>query len=182
MNSFRRLFKVKTLIYCSLCIYILYYFGAFTHIFERDFYSDFNYPLEGDVRKYMQQLKNGETPKVQPINNNYNYSFVSGAGEKCMDKDRLVRPRLVILVKSALDHFENRLLIRQTWGYEKRFSDVIIRTVFVLGIPTASDTVLLNKIFTESEKYKDIVQANFSDTYFNNTIKTMIGMKWVNCI
>lgn len=180
MNRFLRLFKIKTLICCLLFLYMLNYFGAFTHIFERDFYSDFNYPLEGDVQKYVQQLRNGETPSTQPINNNYNYSFISKAVEKCMTGDRLVRPRLVILVKSALDHFENRLYIRQTWGYEKRFSDVIIKTVFILGIPKTYDIMLLSKIKSESEKYNDIVQANFTDTYFNNTIKTMVGMKWVS--
>lgn len=179
--ALRRLCKAKTLICCTIFLYILNYFGAFKHILERDFYTDFNYPLEGDILKYVRQLRNGETPTVLPINI-YNYTFINKADEKCMAGDRLGRPRLVILIKSALDHYENRLLIRQSWGYEKRFSDVTIRTIFILGVPKSSDPVLMEKIASESEKFKDIVQANFFDTYFNNTIKTMIGMKWVRVI
>ncbi|KAJ8892858.1 hypothetical protein PR048_005439 [Dryococelus australis] len=34
-------------------------------------------------------------------------------------------------------------------------------------------------IENENKEYGDIFQADFEDTYFNNTIKTMIGINWV---
>ena len=37
------------------------------------------------------------------------------------------------LVKSAASHFDRRETIRRTWGFENRFADVAIRTVFLLG-------------------------------------------------
>jgi hypothetical protein len=40
---------------------------------------------------------------------------------------------VIYLVKSAVGNFERRKVIRQTWGFEKRFADVPIRTVFLLG-------------------------------------------------
>lgn len=171
-NRFKLLFAGLTI------TYVLYIFGAFTHPFERDFYTEFEYPLGGDVLEYAKQMRRGEQPAVKPINW-YNYTFVSAATHKCQDSDgRLLHPRLMIVVKSAMDHFGQRDAIRQTWGYEKRFSDVVIRTVFVLGSTREPRLELQERIAEESALHKDIVQAKFVDTYFNNTIKTMTGMRW----
>lgn len=170
--------KLKTLFAGLLLIYICYVFGAFTHILERDFYTDFSYPLEGDVLEYGRQIRRGEEPPVQPINW-YNFSYVNTLEHKCQDSSgRLLRPRVMILVKSAMTNFDQRKAIRQTWGYEKRFSDIVVRTVFVLGVPKEPNLELTELIEGEQVKYKDIVQAKFFDTYFNNTIKTMMGMRW----
>jgi len=169
--------KLKTTFGTLAGIYLCYYLGVFTHLLERDFYEEFDYPLAGDIFEQVQQLRRGEKPQLPPINE-YNYSFISAATNKCHDKDgNLIKPRLVILVKSAMKNEERRNAIRSTWGYEQRFSDVIIRTVFILGV--APDIELQEKINAEQVKNLDIVQANFVDTYFNNTIKTMMGIKWV---
>lgn len=161
-----------------LIIYVCYFFGAFTHFFERDFYEEFEYPLEGDVLEYAKQMRHGDPPPVAPINW-YNYSFMSHVEHKCQDRSgRLIRPRLMIVVKSAMNHFEQRRAIRVTWGYEKRFSDIIIRTVFMLGTSKEPNLELQERIDTENNQHKDIVQAKFVDSYFNNTIKTMMGMRW----
>ena len=37
---------------------------------------------------------------------------------------------------------------------------------------------VLLQIQEEATKYKDIVQGDFLDTYFNNTLKTMMGLRW----
>ncbi|RZF38003.1 hypothetical protein LSTR_LSTR006402 [Laodelphax striatellus] len=165
-----------------LVIFVLcfaYFFGVFTHVFEKDYFSDFTYPLEGDIVEYANQLKNNRKPDEAPINE-YNFSYLYNAKGKCSmaDKEKI---RLVILVKSAIKHFKRRLVIRHSWGYESRFSDVAIRTVFILGVGT--DEKLQHKVDQENETFGDIVQANFTDTYYNNTIKTMMGFKWavLNC-
>jgi hypothetical protein len=85
--------------------------------------------------------------------------------------------RVVYIVKSALDHFKRREVIRKTWGYEKRFSDVTIKTVFLLG-STETDPELMSRIQKESNDFRDIIQGNFIDSYYNNTIKTMMGLRW----
>ncbi|XP_067001874.2 beta-1,3-galactosyltransferase brn-like [Anabrus simplex] len=162
--------------YLILGVFIaLLYFGAFTHIFEVDFYEHFSYPLDGDIRQYVELLKRKEQPNVEKINV-YNYSFVSTCNRKCKtsDKERL---RLVYIIKSAPHHFDRRVAIRNSWGYERRFSDVPIRTIFVLGV-VLDNSHLQMEIDEERNKYGDIVQAEFVDTYFNNTIKTMMGFKW----
>ncbi|XP_049815204.1 beta-1,3-galactosyltransferase brn [Schistocerca nitens] len=165
----------KWILLFSVTMCFFGYFGLFTHLFERDYKSSFSYPYEGDIRRFVDQLKNNETPDVKPINV-YNYSFISACTKKCSTPDKEVL-RIVYIVKSALPNFHRRKAIRETWGFEKRFSDVQIRTVFVLGV-TADDRKLLQEVQKESARHGDIVQANFIDDYFNNTIKTMMGISW----
>jgi hypothetical protein len=168
--------KIKYITVTVLLIITLQYFGVFTHIFELDFYTNFNYPLEGNIQKYVLQLRNMEVPDVAPINI-YNCTFISSCSKKCVESDYSGKLRLVYIVKSAVSHFDRRLAIRNSWGFEKRFSDVPIRTVFLLGIdPVNVD--LQADVEKEQQKYGDIVQADFIDSYFNNTIKTMMGFKW----
>ncbi|GIY36398.1 beta-1,3-galactosyltransferase brn [Caerostris extrusa] len=66
-------------------------------------------------------------------------------------------------------------------GMENRFSDVIIRRIFMLGVST--DLLYQDSIDEEYARNKDLVQAEFIDSYYNNTIKTMMSFKWVveNC-
>uniref|UniRef100_A0A8C6Y0G9 Hexosyltransferase n=1 Tax=Naja naja TaxID=35670 RepID=A0A8C6Y0G9_NAJNA len=39
---------------------------------------------------------------------------------------------------------------------------------------------LLVAVINESLKYGDIIQKNFIDTYFNLTLKTMMGIEWIH--
>ncbi|KAJ6632920.1 Beta-1,3-galactosyltransferase brn [Pseudolycoriella hygida] len=173
-------FRVKYVAGVCLGLFILDYFGAFTHYFEADFYKEFNYPLNGDVLKYANQVRQGKSPDIDPINL-YNYSFKYNCKQKCWndDDERFLVPKLVFIVKSAMRNVNKRIAIRHSWGFERRFSDILIRTVFVLGQTAEQDEELQAQIDEEQQKFKDIVQVDFVDTYFNNTIKTMMGMKWV---
>lgn len=176
------LFRLKYVLFGLLIVFLLDFFGAFTHIFEEDFNTSFTYPLnDPNVPHYAKQLRNAQHPDVAPINV-YNYTYLSNCRQKCRDEDdAVIVPRLVFMVKSAMNHFSRRSAIRQSWGFEKRFSDVIIRTIFVLGISedeTIQQKDLQTSIDKEQEQYGDIVQGEFIDSYFNNTIKTMMGLRW----
>lgn len=166
--------KVKHIFVSILCVLILDYFGAFTHMFEVDFFDNFSYPYSGDVSTYVEQLKQGVRPQLEPINV-YNQTFLYNNSKKCSSYESV---RLVYIVKSAVSNFARRQAIRSTWGYERRFSDVIIKTVFVLGTTNSQDQHQQLVIQREIDKFKDIIQVDFIDSYFNNTIKTMNGMKW----
>jgi len=87
---------------------------------------------------------------------------------------------LLIVVKSALENRHSREAIRKSWGFEGRFADVVIRRVFVLGrcVDRTDVADCQDTIDDEMSAHKDIVQADFVDSYYNNTIKTMIGFKW----
>lgn len=156
-------------------LYTLYYFGVFTHMLEKDF-ANFKYPLDEDITVYIEQLRNGDLSDRAPINV-YNYTFLSDAHDKCLSGGTFSELRLIYLVKSSMPNFDKRQAIRNSWGFENRFSDVPIRRVFLLGV-NPSNHELQARIAKEQEQFGDIVQADFIDAYYNNTIKTMMGFKW----
>lgn len=168
--------KIKWVFAGFLAVATLDFFGVFTHIFESSYdEQSFSYPYYGDIHEFVSQLRAKEKPDVDPINV-YNFSFTSLLKEKCVDTNGL---RLVFIVKSAVQNFDKRDGIRNTWGFEKRFSDVPVRTVFLVGRqrePEDPETLL--RLKSEASKHKDLVQIDFIDSYFNNTIKTMMGFKW----
>lgn len=162
-NSIYNLFKLKKYFKYIFIITLglLYYFGIFTHLFELDYYSQFVYPLETDISKCVINAQSGEPNQPPCININVlDYDLLLSNDTKCNGNIHLL-----VLVKSALNHFDRRRTIRQTWGFENRFSDVPTRTIFILG--RSFDTDLENRIKEEHEKYGDIVQYNFVDEYYN---------------
>ncbi|BES88373.1 Galactosyltransferase [Nesidiocoris tenuis] len=156
-----------------LGLFVLYYLGVFAMLFQTSIIN-FNYPLHEPVDAYVKYWLDNKYPIREPINI-YNYSFIHSPSGKCaVDADSKLR--LVYLVKSAAPHFHRREAIRKSWGFEKRFSDVEVRTIFILGVP--DDSTTQQKINEESSKTGDIVQADFRDNYFNNTVKTMTAISW----
>ena len=79
---------------------------------------------------------------------------------------------LLVLIITAANNFQKRLLIRNTWA----ISDSNIKFVFLLGL--TNDLIIESKIQMEFMAFDDIVQANFVDSYTNLTLKTIVGMKW----
>ncbi|KAM4640887.1 beta-1,3-galactosyltransferase 4-like isoform 1-T2 [Discoglossus pictus] len=87
-----------------------------------------------------------------------------------------ISPFLLILVSTAPSHQEHRDAIRQTWGGHSHSSAIL--TLFVLGIPHSPEQQLALK--QEAEFHGDIIQANFTDTYRNLTLKTLAGLAWAS--
>ncbi len=179
-----RTFGRVRLKYLVPLVFLLYlsaeYLGLFLHLREKDFFTEFSWPLEGTsikLHSWASSFRSGREPEVRPINK-HDYLMLTSAKGKCIDEDNVhyVKLRLVYVVKSAVDHFERRAAIRRTWGYEHRFSDVPIRTVFLLG--STEDEQVQSRVAEEYANHKDLVQGSFTDSYFNNTIKTMMGLRW----
>lgn len=154
------------------------YFGVIKYFQQTSYDRDFTYPYSGEVGSLVDQLKAGDTPKTSPIYG-HDYFLFHESNSRCLspDQSHYEQLRLLYLVKSAAGNKQRRQAIRQTWGFETRFSDVPIRTVFLLGhVP--HDVRLQASIEAEQREHGDIVQGNFVDTYFNNTIKTAMGLRW----
>ncbi|KAK9887928.1 hypothetical protein WA026_000228 [Henosepilachna vigintioctopunctata] len=149
----------------ALGLLLIHLCGGFLHLFAQDFDEGFDYPYNGNVKFLVDHILNGAkfTPK-----NTYNFAYKTNCSHKCNSP-----VKLLFLVKSAPNNYIRRDIIRQTWGSEKQL-DGRVRTVFLIG-ERASDTIKLNE---EADMYNDLVQGNFSDTYFNNTLKTMMGFYW----
>ncbi|GFS47670.1 beta-1,3-galactosyltransferase brn [Nephila pilipes] len=173
--------KVAILIFIATLVIFIDYYGILLHLFEVN-YSEFSYPLHIDMETVLEELKKGHKPTYHPINE-YDYPYRIQNSKKCSQRSYFNYENVVILfvIKSALPNENKRNAIRKLWGSENRFPELNIRRIFLLGIST--DPLFQDKIDEEYEKHKDLVQADFIDSYYNNTIKTMIGFKWViqNC-
>ncbi|XP_014835959.1 PREDICTED: N-acetyllactosaminide beta-1,3-N-acetylglucosaminyltransferase 2-like [Poecilia mexicana] len=96
-------------------------------------------------------------------------------------------PLLLIAIKSQVGNFENRQAIRETWGRsglvrgEFNTKGGLVRTVFLLGRQDSSTGPypdLNNLLELENEKYGDILQWDFRDTFFNLTLKDLLLWSW----
>lgn len=179
---FRR--RSNFILVCICLTIIIYVSGILLHPFEIDFEENFNYPLEiENLRDVIEILETGrEKPPnfPRPINE-YKYRFVIVNKDKCKIKKNESNVFLLLVIKSALENAKRRKTVRETWGFEQRFSDVNIKRIFLVGSCQGRHDIndCQNTIDDESHAYQDIIQADFTDSYYNNTIKTMMGFKWV---
>ena len=90
----------------------------------------------------------------------------------------MVLPYLLILVKSKYSHFDQRDTIRKTWGQSD--DQKLIRTVFLIGYPEQNVAEYNRLISKEAKENGDLIQQNFIDSYYNNTLKTSMAIKWIN--
>lgn len=172
--------------------------------------NSFVYPLDlPDFPRFIKsRLNPNSTPYngVSPINS-YPYSFSIINKDKCRnlakDKDcrRLKNGELssscrnklsiAFVIKSAIHHFSNRQAIRRTWGFEDRLIDVDIKRLFIVGscspdsagvdeIEEQTKLLCQDAVDQENQEHHDIIQGDFVDSYYNNTIKTMMAFKWLN--
>ncbi|XP_060591470.1 beta-1,3-galactosyltransferase 1-like [Ruditapes philippinarum] len=85
----------------------------------------------------------------------------------------------LIIVHTACDHFTRRQLARQTWANHTFYTTIgEFRILFLLGKPK-SETIQ-KMIRDESEKYEDVLQGSFNDTYHNLTLKGVMAYKWLS--
>lgn len=156
-----------------MLVYIYYFLGVSDYLFSKDFEEDFDYPLNVNIKTIVDNIMARKKSTVTPINF-YPYRFLTNSG-KCSTIEKL---DLFIVVKSAMSHFGHRTAIRQTFGQEN-LPGRIVKTLFFLGIDRNPKSELQKKIDQEMTQYKDIIQMDFIDHYYNNTIKTMMSFRWV---
>ncbi|MBN3321431.1 ARMC9 protein, partial [Atractosteus spatula] len=87
---------------------------------------------------------------------------------------------LLIVVKSIITQYDRREVIRKTWGKEKEANGKRIKTLFLLGAPSKEEEKANHQKLLEYEdyKYRDILQWNFMDSFFNLTLKEVHFLKW----
>ncbi|XP_043940734.1 beta-1,3-galactosyltransferase 2-like [Protopterus annectens] len=106
----------------------------------------------------------------------YNYKFTLNEPEKCQHKDVF----LVLLITTRVNEFATRFAIRKTWGNEGLVPGVFIVRLFLVGIDKHFPDLLQELLKEESMLFHDIIQQNFVDSSINLTIKTLMGLQWVN--
>lgn len=149
--------KIYRTLLIVVLLYVLYFFGIFTNIYETTLQTLPNkIELENDFNDHSR---------------NQEYKFIHTAPKTCQKA-----PFLLILIKSKIDNFKERLAVRKTWAQLDEYG--IIKRVFLLGKPKPSHNKIAHKLNEEITIYGDIVQQDFYDGYFNNTIKTLMGIRW----
>ncbi|OCT91298.1 beta-1,3-galactosyltransferase 5 [Xenopus laevis] len=86
-------------------------------------------------------------------------------------------PFLVLLVTTTHSQKDARNTIRQTWGKKGHIWGRLVSTYFLLG--ASSNPSMQEELIEESNTYNDIIQGDFRDTYYNLTLKTIMGIEWI---
>ncbi|KAF7993057.1 hypothetical protein HCN44_005838 [Aphidius gifuensis] len=89
-------------------------------------------------------------------------------------------PYLYIIICSSVNNQDQRNAIRNTWGSSQHLEalNYSVKINFILGHSEINHDNDLVSI--EADKYGDIIQENFHDSYNNLTIKVGMILKWVN--
>lgn len=101
--------------------------------------------------------------------------------EKCIGSKGA--PYLLIAIKSVVEDFDKRQVVRHTWGREGiAQKGISIMTVFLLGVPhNVTALPLWDRLLAyESQMFQDILLWDFEDTFFNLTLKEIHFLQWVN--
>ena len=112
--------KIITILTSVIFLYlVIEYSGLFLMARELRYETEFVYPIEGDIKNYVDEMEQGEKLSVNPYDN-HNINFIIKNEGKCVtsndDEESTLPIRVVYLVKSALGNVENRRAIRRTWG------------------------------------------------------------------
>lgn len=87
---------------------------------------------------------------------------------------------LLVVVCSGVDHFEQRAVIRDTWGTIAANRSANTKVVFMLGIQSDISWDLDAKLADEIYQNNDIIQESFEDSYANLSLKTMRALHWIH--
>lgn len=105
--------------------------------------------------------------------------------DKCGGADKSADVFLLLVIKSSPGNYDRREVLRKTWAKERLHKGVSIRRIFISGTSGVGfEKERLNKILElEQQEYKDILQWDFSDTFYNLTLKQMLFLEWMerNC-
>ncbi|XP_071828688.1 uncharacterized protein [Apostichopus japonicus] len=94
-------------------------------------------------------------------------------------KDKNYNVFVVSLISSHVRNYKQRNAIRKTWGSQHLFLGRNVRYVFILGkVEGEKEAMTQELVAKEAQKYGDIVQGNFQESFKNLTLKVVLGLKW----
>ncbi|PIK33048.1 hypothetical protein BSL78_30132 [Apostichopus japonicus] len=96
-----------------------------------------------------------------------------------LQKTKITTCLFVSLISSHVSNFEQRNAIRETWGSQHLFLGRNVRYVFILAkVEGKNEAMIQELVAKEAQKYGDIVQGNFQESFKNLTLKVVLGLKW----
>lgn len=102
--------------------------------------------------------------------------------DKCGNPEKSSNVFLLLVIKSSPGNFDRREVLRKTWAKERQHNGLWIRRIFLSGTAgSGNEKVRLNKLLKEEQKeYRDILQWDFSESFFNLTLKQILFFQWMN--
>ena len=161
--------------------YYIYEYNIAEYAMALPFYF-FNYPLEVEMVSLVDSILRDERPAVTQL--------IDDTFPVILDNDKMCKTEdgedeihfLLFVIKSSMENFERRQTIRRTWGQEYLIPYSSTKRIFIVGVQPGK-IELQQKVAQEHQEYQDIVQPYFGDTYFNDSLKLMTGLRWAtqNC-
>ncbi|KAK1786548.1 hypothetical protein P4O66_002995 [Electrophorus voltai] len=110
-----------------------------------------------------------------------NHRYLINHEQKCAGQNVL----LLLFVKTSPENFERRQAIRSTWGNEVYIEETLgatVRVLFALGLhpQPVQRRKLQRQLQEENERYHDLIQQDFFDTFHNLTLKLLLQMSWTH--
>lgn len=137
--------------------------------------EDYQYPLLVDMIDLVEKIKSGQNVTVEKINNPQ-FAYIISGDHICQSSS--LKVDLLILIKSTPSNIIARDVIRSTWGKLECWGNRTVRRAFLFGKVSRNESELQRHISMESAVHRDIVQSDFIDNYYNNTLKLMLGLDW----
>lgn len=135
-----------------------------------------SYDMDITLMKAVDKLVRRESTDLKPVNLK-KFRYMLTPGHKCEFRERTTNfSRVLVLVKSAPDHQRLRRWLRLLMNDTIGILSNNVKMFFLLGYSRE----LNNDIRSESEKYDDIIQKNFIDSYRNLTYKTQMAYEWAS--
>lgn len=185
-HFFRRHKYTQIVVIIFTSFIICYIFGVLDTLSELYYNDTFILKLSESHLKYFVEAEKNEFIDDNSLKkyrqNNFTYKYNLNPQQKC-----IIPPKLFIVVRASACNWKERLAIRKTWGNETQLKGVSISTVFMLGNCQSqmcksedySPIFCQELLDKENNKYKDIIQGDFLDTYLNSTEKMFAAFNWL---
>ncbi|XP_072000736.1 beta-1,3-galactosyltransferase 2-like [Engystomops pustulosus] len=170
-SCLRKFFVLPLLLLIFLSFYLLYYERS-SQALINEWIQDYVKLHHREKPAHMLTYPAFKHPLAPPYP--YPYKFLINQPDKCKNR----KPFLVLMVLVESHDLESRQTIRETWGNDSLY-DVDVVTVFLVGLPQFAPVLIQVLLEEESLVYGDIIQQDFMDTYYNLTLKTLMGIEWV---
>lgn len=135
---------------------------------EKDFDKEFKFSLDVKLKYLVDRMMEGK--HLKPFHT-FLYNIESDVNYACE-----TTKKLLFLVKSSPKNYRKRNIIRKTWGSSIHYKEV--KTIFLMGTTISKYVNMM--LIRENEIMKDLVIGSFIDSYYNLTLKTIMGLKWAS--
>ncbi|XP_060083206.1 beta-1,3-galactosyltransferase brn-like [Ylistrum balloti] len=139
--------------------------------------KNFSYPAHFDLKQAVDDfiVKNTKIPEIHQKIHLHNFKYLHSPKSCVFPSDENKNKNIIMIIKSFAGNFDLRKTQRILFQNKtKSFSHV--KQMFILGY----NATYQEFVDVESKKFRDIIQEDFTDTYLNNTLKTVMAYNWVD--